>query len=96
MGNAVNRQVTTAQTLIIWQGFDYTCTYELNQLLADDFIQAALRNQGPMQVEDVVDWKVVAERYLKLQGLADGVADSDKDEDDDDHPKPQEDAAEQH
>ena len=60
-------------------------------------MQAALRSSGPTPVEDVVDWKVVADRYLHLQGLADGnAAESDKEDDDEDNKfKSNETAAEQ-
>ena len=44
-----------------------------------------MRSNGPTPVEEVVDWKVVADRYLYLQGQADGNnMDSDKEDDDDD------------
>ncbi len=49
--------------------------------LSDDFMQAALNNQGPRPIEEVVDWKLVVEKYLAMQGLGESKSDADdKDE----------------
>ena len=42
------------------------------KLIADDFLRAGNGPTGPMTLEDVVDWKVVVDRYLTVQGLAAG------------------------
>ena len=45
--------------------------------ILDDFMQTAVRGQGPQLIEEVVDWKEVAHKYLTIQGLLDEKSDDD-------------------